>query len=328
MLKPCPRCNQDTESDDKFCGTCGFLLRKDSDLKPDDVFAPKQEQKKVFSLEDDPTESQSVTEEIPETKAKKLDLATKLKVKSKSQTQVLKRALASFKSFIALIIWLGICTLSSLVAYLMVTSGIEPLSLPIVLSSLSLLIPALYWFALKNKGFVISEAHYPALCFIILSICSYKIMNPLPDELLFLMSLIVFMHLAFHLVFSIRLFWFLRLAFMLIFLPAYLDLLWQISQKVPVAEFASATHPVAQNLLPWLDQAGSYLIPVWILIHLLLPLIVFVSCVSIFINLYQREFYVANQRFMMSLVCIGMILAFHTVFVGFQFSVHSLFVPS
>ena len=326
MLKPCPRCNQDTESDDKFCGTCGFLLRPDSGLKADEVFSPKSEPKKVFSLEDDPTEAPAVETASSETKAKKLDLATKIKVKSKTQGKILKRLMQSIGSLIALILWLGLCGLSLGFGYLVFVTGDKTLNLTTVLSGLAFLIPGLYWLTLKNRGFSISLAHYPSLILLILSICSAQFLGQMVYEVIFWVAWVVFSHLIIHLMFSIRLFWFLRLAFMLAFLPAYLDLLWQISQKTPLSDLASLTHPVAQSMLPWLDQAASYLLPFWILAHILLPLVVFVCGISVFINLYQKEFYIANQRMMLALATIAMIITFHPVFSGFQFSVHRLLI--
>lgn len=290
---------------------------------------PPVEERKVFSLDDDPTaqEEESPQEKIPE---KEMDPATLEKARKRIKEQS-RRKIPFWGWVFALLrtaLTLLPLSLSGFCLYLGIQNSQTSL---IVLGALGLLCPPILFFLFLRKqtgshAFLSSSLAFCGFAWLFASQMPPQSWPQIPLLQLSTWEIGVFALLAFsfqwglQILIETRLFWFFRLVLGILAVLLWADFLRVFASGGGLRDLSSPDHPLASQLVPWLDQAAWYLSPVWLFIHFFLPTLFLILLGSALVRLKNKDWEEAFSRFFFSAHLLNLALLCAPVFGEFRFS--------
>ncbi len=294
-----------------------------------DKNSPPAEDRKIFSMDDDPTaqEREEPEDKLPE---KEMDQATLKKARKRIRQQSHRKV--SFFGWIFALLRTTLAMLPFLLSGFCLYLGVEHSRISMITLGISGILcpPVLFVLFLRKQtgshAFLSSTLAFSGIGWVFAAQIPLKSWPQIPNLELPAWELGVFALLAFSLQWGLqilietRLFWFFRLV-----LGAMAVLLWTDFLRVfafggGLKELSSPEHPLASQLVPWLDQAAWYLSPVWLFIHLFLPTLFLVLMGSALVRLKNKDWEEAFSRFFFSIHLLSLALLCAPVFGEFRFS--------
>jgi hypothetical protein len=328
-MSKCPKCSNVLTEDDRFCGECGTRIpapESESNVSAEDVFglnedefvsketpeysgtttddgsdlfsdeASEEEEKKIFGLDDDPTEQPK-----EEKKAKKLDRKTKKALKKRQAKKKRKKGAMGFLEVsVCFILLLLTFSTFGYISYLKVNHYPS-----LGLALLPILFPIALFIGFRKKGFSLDlwfkSAHFMA--FPVLAILHYANLsfpnvfeytwNGFEFELSYLWMIKIytcfFALQVIHYFFKFDQNKYIKMVGFLMISYGLFEPFYRLAIQSPISDFGNAMDPISVFLTQWATDWIGYLTPHFYYIHICLPFLIVGFFGGSLLSIFQKE---------------------------------------